>query len=146
MTVSYLVIPQKGTQAKNHLILGRDFMTQCHVPVDLIRGEARIYQSNGSPYLAVSRIAKDGIQKPFPLRSNRSKRENSGRTREVMMTEEMSEPDYGMSCDSDEPEEPPVQLYLTEFLPSPSLPMDDPTWEHLLKTETSHLLTTCCNS
>ncbi len=144
MTVSYLVIPQKGNQAKNHLILGRDFTTQYHVLVDLIRGEARIYQPNGSPYLAVSMIAEDGSGKPFPLRSNRPKKEISGEVREVMMTEEAPETDDGMSYDSDEPEAPPAQRFLTDFLSSPSLPMDDPTWEHLLRTRdmppTDHFL------
>ncbi len=119
-------------------------MTQYHVLVDLIRGEARIYQPNGLPYLAVSMIAEDGSQKPFPLRGNRPKRETSGKIREVMMTEETPETDDGMSCDSDEPEAPPAQRCLTEFYPSPPLPMNDPTWEHLLKTRdmppTDHLL------
>ncbi len=140
MTIPYLVIPKKGGQVRDHLILGKDFVTQYHVLVNLIRGEVRIYQPYGSPYLAISMIAEDGIQKPFPLRNNRFKKGTIGKVLEVLMTEELAETDDGMSFDSDDSEAPPAQRCLlsiqlvTEFLSSPSLLMDDPVWDHLLNT------------
>ncbi len=50
------------------------------------------------------------------------------------MIQDEPETDDGMSCDSDEPEAPPVQPLETEFIPSPPIAALDPLWEQLRKT------------
>ncbi len=46
---------------KDQIILGRDFMVQYHVLVDLVRREARMYMlEGGSPSLEVMAIDEEG--------------------------------------------------------------------------------------
>ena len=119
MEVSYLVIPSKG---KNHLILGREFMMQFHVIVDLIRREARIYMPDGTPELSVAALSEEGDELPLTLMEKTDdapkKKESNLRVAEVMMMEQDGddvETDDGMSCDSEEPCVHPIPLYPGAF-------------------------------
>ncbi len=64
MPVQFHVITSKS---QDHLILGREFMTEYQVLVDLIKGEARIYKPGRDIQLTVLMIDGDGRAEPLPL-------------------------------------------------------------------------------
>ena len=54
MYVSYVIIPMKDS---DQIILGREFMMNYHLLVDLVRRKARVYlPDGGSPSLDVMQI------------------------------------------------------------------------------------------
>ncbi len=56
-----------SSKSQDHLILGREFMTEYQVLVDLIMGEARNYKPERDIQLTVLMVDGEGKAQPLPL-------------------------------------------------------------------------------